>query len=114
MNDLAALVCKAISEKKGKDIIVYEFTKLNPMIDHTILASAGNQRQVFAIADNVIDRVKETGLKVKKMEGNKDSRWLLVDLDTVIVHIFLDEERRVYRLEQLYADLPVVFTDETL
>lgn len=108
MNEVVSLVCKAISEKKGKDLIVYEFKTLNPFIDYAIIASAGNQRQVFALAQNVVDRAKEAGIEVKSMEGNKDSHWLLVDLNTIVVHIFLDEERKVYQLEQLYADLPVV------
>lgn len=112
MNDVVSIVCKAIGEKKGKNLIVYDYTKLNPFIDYAIIASAGNQRQVFALAQNVVDRAKEVGIKVKSMEGNKDSRWLLVDLDTVVVHVFLDEERKVYKLEQLYADLPVVETHE--
>lgn len=105
MNNLKTIV-KAIDEKKGHDIIVYDFHELNPFIDYTVLASASNQRQVFALADNVVDRAKEAGIPVRKMEGDKDSRWILVDLYTVIVHIFLEEERNVYRLEQLYADLP--------
>lgn len=106
--DMIQTVVKAIDEKKGKDILVYAYQSLNPFIDHTILASATNQRQVYALAKNVVDRAHEAGISVRRMEGDKDSRWILVDLYTVIVHIFLEEERNVYRLEQLYADLPLV------
>ena len=43
---------------------------------------------------------------VRSMEGNHDSRWVLVDLDSVVVHVFLEEERKHFQLEKLYADLP--------
>lgn len=102
------LIVNAIDEKKGMDIIVYEYAQLNPYIDYAILTSANNQRQIFAIANNIVDRAHEAGIPVRRMEGDKDSRWILVDLYTVVVHVFLEEERKIYRLEQLYADLPKV------
>lgn len=105
--DLQVIV-KAIDEKKGTNIIAYEYMQLNPYIDYAILTSASNQRQIFAIASNVVDRAHEAGIPVRRMEGDKDSRWILVDLYTIVVHVFLDEERKIYRLEQLYADLPEV------
>ena len=62
-------------------------------------------RQVHAIAVNIRDKCREYGISVR-IEGNDDSRWILLDIDTIIVHVFLDEERDVYRLERLYSDLP--------
>lgn len=108
MNEQLEIVLKAIDEKKGKDIIAYEYNQLNPFIDYAVIASASNQRQVYALADNVVDRAHEAGIPVRKMEGDKDSAWILVDLFTIVVHIFHEEERNVYKLEQLYADLPKV------
>lgn len=108
MSDLLKVVYKAIDEKKGEDIIAYDFTSLNPFIDEVIITSVSNLRQVYAIADNICDRVKENGYTVRSMEGNKDSRWILVDLDTVIAHVFLHEERDTYKLERLWSDLPVI------
>lgn len=108
MNKQLEVVLRAIDEKKGKDMVAYEYTQLNPFIDYTVIASATNQRQVFALANNVVERAYEAGIKVRKMEGDKDSAWILVDLFTIVVHIFHEEERAVYKLEQLYADLPTV------
>lgn len=108
MNRELTLIITAIEEKKGSDIIVYDFHRLNPFIDYTIIASATNLRQVYALAENVKERAHEAGITVRRMEGEKESAWILVDLDTIIVHVFLAEERNVYRLEQLYADLPIV------
>ena len=72
-----------------------------------VIASASNQRQVFALADNVKDRLAERGMRVDHVEGGRDSRWILIDASDIIVHIFEHQERNVYGLEKLYADLPV-------
>lgn len=97
-------VCNAIRKTKGEDVIVYEFNTINPFIDRAVITSASNLRQVNAIAQNIKDECRQQGLEVR-VEGNSNSRWVLVDLDEVIVHIFLDEERDVYKLERLYSDL---------
>ena len=105
MNHELTTVINALSEKKAHDIVAYEYQPLNPYIDYMVIASAGSVRQAAALAENVIDRAHEAGIAVRSKEGDKESPWILVDLHTLIVHIFLDEERSVYRLEQLYADL---------
>ena len=101
MKEKLEIICKAIDEKKGEDICIYAFSQLNPAIDEVVIASGANLRQTYAIADNVRDRLAE------HMEGNRDSRWILLDAGDIIVHIFEQKERGVYHLEKLYADLPV-------
>lgn len=108
MNHELEIVVNALAEKKAQNIIAYEFQPLNPYIDYTVIASAGSLRQAAALADHVIDRAHEAGIAVRSKEGDKESPWILVDLHSIIVHIFLEEERKVYRLEQLYADLQSV------
>jgi len=99
------LILEAIHRTRGEDILIYDFSSLNPFIDRVIICSASNMRQVHAIAVNVRDKCREHGIHVR-IEGNDESRWILLDIDTIIVHVFLDEERDVYRLERLYSDLP--------
>lgn len=106
MNELLEIVKKAIDEKKGERVLRYAFSSLNPFIDDVIICSASNIRQVHAIADNIKDRVREHGYSVRGIEGGAQSRWMLVDLNTMIVHVFVDEEREHFQLEKLYADLP--------
>lgn len=98
---------EAIRNTKGENTLIYDFTAVNPFIDRVVITSASNMRQVFAIAINIRDKCKEKEIAVK-IEGNQDSRWVLVNIDTVIVHVFLDEEREIYHLERLYSDLPRV------
>ena len=106
MKELIKVVQKAIDEKKGEHPVIFEYHTLNPFIDYVVICSAPRLRQVYAIADNVADRVKEHGYTVRSMEGDKDSSWVLVDLDSIVVHVFQTEERAHFQLEKLYADLP--------
>ncbi len=107
MKEKLEIILKAIGEKKGEDILVFAFSSLNPAVDEVVIASASNQRQVFALADNVKDRLAEHGMRADHVEGGRDSRWILIDASDIIVHIFEHQERNVYGLEKLYADLPV-------
>ena len=107
MKEKLEIILKAIDEKKGEDILIYEFTQLNPSVDEVVIVSGSNQRQTYAIADNVRDRWAEHGMRADPIEGNRDSRWILIDASDIIVHIFEQKERTAYNLEKLYADLPV-------
>lgn len=107
MKEKLEIILKAIDEKKGEDILIYEFTQLNPSVDEVVIVSGSNQRQTYAIADNVLDRLAEHGMRADHIEGNRDSHWILIDASDIIVHIFEQKERTAYNLEKLYADLPV-------
>ena len=74
MKEKLEIILKAIGEKKGEDILVFAFSSLNPAVDEVVIASASNQRQVFALADNVKDRLAEHGMRVDHVEGGRDSR----------------------------------------
>lgn len=104
--ELIEIVQKAIDEKKGEQALLYDFGRVNPFIDQVVICSASNLRQVHAIADNIKDRVKEQGLPVRSIEGGNESSWVLVDLHSVVIHVFTTEERAHFQLEKLYADLP--------
>lgn len=106
MEDLLQIVQKAIDEKKGVRPIVYDFRNFNPYIDYAIICSAPSVRQTHAIAHNIKDRIRENGFDIRSMEGNSESRWVLVDIGNVVVHVFMEEEREHFQLEKLYADLP--------
>ncbi len=101
-----SVILKAIDEKKAEQIVVYDFVQLNPSVDKVVICSANNQRQVHAIADNIKDRLYEHGFSLGHIEGNKDSNWVLVDCNEIVVHVFSYEERKHYQLEKLYVGLP--------
>jgi ribosome-associated protein len=106
------IVMNAISEKKAQDIRVYDVTSLTPFMDYMIIASTMNIRQNNAIAQNIKDRLKENGYTGEiRMEGTTSSKWLLIDLKDIVVHLFVSEERQVYQLDRLYSDVPVKVYD---
>ncbi len=108
MDDKVKTIIEAISKTKGKNTLIYDFTSITPFVDTAIICSADNMRQVFALATNIKNELREKGYDIRGFEGNQDSRWILIDAQEVIVRVFLDEEREIYHLERLYADLPRV------
>lgn len=106
------IVLKAISEKKGFDIKEYDTRSLTPFMDSMIVVSTTNIRQNNAIAQNIKDRLKENGFNgTIRIEGNADSKWLLIDLKEIVVQLFVKDERQVYQLDRLYRDVPVIEYD---
>lgn len=106
------IVLKAISEKKGFDIKEYDTRSLTPFMDSMIVVSTTNIRQNNAIAQNIKDRLKENGFDgTIRIEGNADSKWLLIDLKEIVVQLFVKDERQVYQLDRLYRDVPVIEYD---
>lgn len=110
--DVLNTVLKAISERKGENILVYDVSSLTPFLDTMVVASSSNLRQNNAIAANIRDRLKEAGYTGEiREEGTKDSKWLLIDLKDIVVHLFVSDERTMYGLDQLYGDVPVYTYD---
>ena len=97
--------CVALAEdKKGRDIISLKMSGLTLVCDYFLLVTAANTRQAQSISDNIEMGLKEDGLQPLRIEGYRDSRWILMDLGSVVVHIFLPEEREFYDLERLWGE----------
>lgn len=105
---LANIAANAAADKLAENIIAWDVTELTPLNDVLILASARNERQVNAIADEVELKLAEVGVKTLLREGKAVGRWVLLHFGEVIVHIMHEEERVYYSLERLYKDQPVV------
>jgi ribosome-associated protein len=77
-----------------------------------VLVSAGNERQLRTIVDEVERKTSETGRKPRRREGTTDTGWMLLDYGDVVIHAFTQEQREYYALERLWRDAPTVaFTD---
>lgn len=104
----------AALDKKATDLDVLAVGDLTSIADYFILASAGNERQSAAIADEIVDRLKkELGVRPLLVEGTTPGRWVLLDFGDFIVHIFTEDVRRFYGLERLWGDAPNVTADFT-
>jgi len=103
---LASIVIEGIFEKLGEDVVQMDLRKIrNAVADFFIVCHGKSRAQVEAIADSVQMEVKKAvGINVWKKEGFENAEWVLLDYVDVVVHIFQEENRRFYKLEELWAD----------
>ena len=101
---MAATAYEALNEKKGEDIKIIQISEISIMADYFIIASAGSTPQVQALINNVEEKMHEQGYSVKRIEGTKNSSWVLMDYGDVVVHIFDREDRLFYDLERIWSD----------
>jgi len=76
--------------------------------DYFVIVSGTSDRQVKTIADDVVKEMKARGVRPVRQEGEAGARWVLLDFVDFVVHVFNEEEREFYRLENLWRDAPVV------
>ncbi|MBV8159868.1 MAG: ribosome silencing factor [Acidimicrobiia bacterium] len=104
---------RAASAKKAERTIVLDVGDVLAITDAFVITSGNNRRQVLTIAEEVEAQVKEVGGPAPiRVEGVSDAQWVLLDYGDFVVHVFLDEVRRYYDLERLWADSPVVAWDD--
>lgn len=103
--ELAVAVCKALADKRGKDIVALYVREKTDLCDYFVIASGSNAPQIRAMGERVEELVeREYGVTPTRTEGVRDGRWAVVDYGDVIVHIFNDETRLFYHLERLWTD----------
>jgi ribosome-associated protein len=105
---MADVVVDAASDKKAEDILVLNVAEVTTIADLFVIVSGRGERQVQAIADEIVEKAKAAGRQPVGIEGYSAGRWILIDLGDVVVHAFVPEERELYRLERLWGDAPVV------
>jgi len=93
-----------IEAKNGTDIQSINVTELTSIANYFVIASGSSERQVKAIADNIEYETKCLEIFPKGIEGQREGRWILLDYFDVIIHIFHEEERGLYNLEELWKD----------
>ena len=111
----AAIECARIADsKRAERVVILDVSQTIVITDFFVICSGSNRRQVQSIADEIMERMKEGGLPKIGVEGYAEGRWVLMDFQDVIIHLFLDEVRGYYDLEILWGDAPrVEFKAET-
>lgn len=105
--ELDARLCTALraaSDKKALDMVVLDLKELASFTDYFLITSGTNVRQVQAIADAVVEKLKEQGSRAARVEGYSTAEWILLDYGDFIVHVFEDKARRFYDLERLWRE----------
>lgn len=103
---LKPLVIDALESLKGQDITTLDVSELTDVTDQMLIVSGTSNRHVAALANNVVEAVKEQGLMPLGVEGHSGADWVLVDLGDLVVHVMLPEARELYDLERLWTELP--------
>lgn len=102
--DMAKLAYAALEDKKGEDIRVIQIGDISVIADYLVIANGTNSSQVSALADSVEETLGKNGYEPKRIEGARNSSWILMDYGDVIVHVFSKEDRLFYDLERIWKD----------
>ncbi|MDR0431084.1 MAG: ribosome silencing factor [Tannerellaceae bacterium] len=104
--ELVNSIIKGLQEKKGKNIVAVDLTKISGAIcEYMVIGEGNTPTQVSALSDSVWDFVrKEAHEKPLSVDGYQQASWIGMDYGTVLVHIFLPGQRQFYNLENLWAD----------
>lgn len=105
---LALVAADAMEAKKADDVVVLDIGRHTPVADYFVIGSAPTQVQIRAITDAVEEAMEGSGARLLAREGHARARWVLLDFGPVVVHIFGPEARRLYALERLWADAPIL------
>ena len=106
--DLLKVAASASDSKQAIDLVALDVSGPLPLTDVFLIASARNERNAQAVADEIEDKMIEAGAKPLRREGKSEGRWILLDFGDVVAHVFTEEDRMYYSLERLWKDCPVV------
>jgi len=107
-NELAHAVVDVIANKKASNILLLDMQNVTYLADYYVLCDGSSKRQIDAITDDLLEKLKKAGTQSAIIEGNAESGWVLVDFGSVIAHVFSPEKRNYYQLEDLWKDAPIV------
>jgi ribosome-associated protein len=109
------VAAQAAASKKADDTVILDVGSVLAITDCFVITSAPNDRLVRAVAEEIERRIKEEGgPSPRRVEGHRERQWVLLDYGDFVVHVFLEETRRFYDLERLWADAPRVAWEEEL
>jgi ribosome-associated protein len=103
LDELKNLVVNALEEIKAVDLKVLDVRGAASFTDFMVIASGTSDRQVKALADNLIEKCKLAGARPLGVEGERQAEWILVDLGDIVVHIMKPDVRDFYNLEKLWS-----------
>ena len=106
--DLARRIVELAEDKKAADIVLLDLGELTTLADAFVICSGGSERQISAIADGIVEGLKDERVKPIGREGTAESHWVLIDYGSVIVHVFTPPERDYYQLEKHWQEARVV------
>tara|TARA_A100000164_G_scaffold302290_1_gene277702 strand:+ start:245 stop:595 length:351 start_codon:yes stop_codon:yes gene_type:complete len=105
ISNLKEIIIKTLDINKAKNIISINLKDKSSMADYMIIASGTSSRHIQSLSEQVLNKLKDNGIKDSKIEGKDSTEWKLVDGIDLIVHIFHPEKRKFYELEKMWSEL---------
>ena len=105
ISDLKSVVVDILDLNKAQDIVTIDLKDKSSMADYMIIASGTSSRHIQSLSEQVLEKLKNNGVKNSKIEGKDSNELKLVDGIDLIVHIFHPEKRKFYELEKIWSEL---------
>ena len=102
--DRVLTAARVAEENRGQDIVILDLRELTKSFDYFLIVSGSSRRQLYSIGDEIQKKlVKELGDECRSVCGHKEGRWIVIDYDDIVVHLFEPETREYYALEELWG-----------
>ena len=103
-SDLKTIIINTLDLNKAQDIVTIDLKDKSSMADYMIIASGTSSRHIQSLSEQVLEKLKNNGIKESKIEGKDSGEWKLVDGIDLIIHIFHPEKRKFYELEKIWSE----------
>ncbi len=105
-SDVLAAIVASLEDDKAEDLAVIDLRGRTEIADYMVVVSGRSSRQVIAMSEKLVDRLKRGLGRSARMEGKDQGDWVLIDAGDVIVHVFRPEVRDFYQIEKMWAGTP--------
>ena len=102
---LKEAIIKTLDSNKAQDVVTIDLKGKSSMADYMIIASGTSSRHIQSLSEQVLEMLKNNGMRNSKIEGKDSIEWKLVDGIDLIIHIFHPEKRKFYELEKIWSEL---------
>jgi ribosome-associated protein len=106
--ELALTCAELAADGKAEDIVILDVRKISSFTDFFVILSGRSTRHVQALAESIENELRSKRIKTSRAEGLSEGKWVLLDFNDVVVHVFYHEQRSFYDLEGLWHDAPRV------
>jgi ribosome-associated protein len=103
-DEFVVAALRAADDKKALDLVLLDVSEVASFTEYFLIATGTNARQVQAISDEVVERLKKGGRRPARVEGYRGAEWVLLDYGDFVFHVFEEKARRFYDLERLWRD----------
>ena len=104
ISELKTIIIQTLDINKALDIVSIDLKHKSSMADYMIIASGTSSRHIQSLSEQVLDKLKDNGIKDSKIEGKDSNEWKLVDGIDLVIHIFHPEKRKFYELEKIWSE----------